>query len=124
MTTNRPVVKRQSIGPAIRTMRHEQGLTLEDLSARAGLSASHLSRMERNQTLPSFTVLASIARVLGVSIDHFAKLEQEISVRDAQLRAALRANRWSDDEMEAVMESDEFVKQALHRTFVAPDGWR
>ena len=48
----RPVVQRQRIGPAIRKLRHEQSLTLDDLAAQAGISASHLSRLERGQTLP------------------------------------------------------------------------
>lgn len=81
----RPVVQRQRIGPAIRKLRHEQSLTLDDLAAQAGISASHLSRLERGQTLPSFTVLAGIAHVLGVSIDEFAQLEIDVTVLDQQL---------------------------------------
>lgn len=81
----RPVVQRQRIGPAIRKLRHEQALTLDDLAAQAGISASHLSRLERGQTLPSFTVLAGIAHVLGVSIDEFAQLEQDVTVLDRDL---------------------------------------
>lgn len=81
----RPVVQRQRIGPAIRKLRHEQSLTLDDLAAQAGISASHLSRLERGQTLPSFTVLAGIAHVLGVSIDEFAQLEQDVTLLDNEL---------------------------------------
>lgn len=81
----RPVVQRQRIGPAIRKLRHEQSFTLDDLAAQAGISASHLSRLERGQTLPSFTVLAGIAHVLGVSIDEFAQLEQDVTVLDNEL---------------------------------------
>lgn len=81
----RPVVQRQRIGPAIRKLRHEQSFTLDDLAAQAGISASHLSRLERGQTLPSFTVLAGIAHVLGVSIDEFAQLEQDVTVLDHEL---------------------------------------
>ena len=81
----RPVVQRQRIGPAIRKLRHEQSLTLDDLAAQAGISASHLSRLERGQTLPSFTVLAGIAHVLGVSIDEFAQLEQDVTILDHEL---------------------------------------
>lgn len=81
----RPIVQRQRIGPAIRKLRHEQDLTLDDLADQAGISASHLSRLERGQTLPSFTVLAGIAHVLGVSIDEFARLEQDVTVLDGDL---------------------------------------
>ncbi len=86
----RPVVQRQRIGPAIRKLRHEQDMTLDDLAEQAGISASHLSRLERGQTLPSFTVLAGIAHVLGVSIDEFAQLEQDVAVLDAELEVVLR----------------------------------
>ncbi|HLT18446.1 MAG TPA: helix-turn-helix transcriptional regulator [Thermomicrobiales bacterium] len=86
----RPVVQRQRIGPAIRKLRHEQDMTLDDLAEQAGISASHLSRLERGQTLPSFTVLAGIAHVLGVSIDEFAQLEQDVAVLDSDLEAVLR----------------------------------
>ena len=87
----RPVVQRQRIGPAIRKLRHEQSLTLDNLAAQAGISASHLSRLERGQTLPSFTVLAGIAHVLGVSIDEFAQLEQDVTVLDRDLGVQLTA---------------------------------
>lgn len=93
----RPVVQRQRIGPAIRKLRHEQSFTLDDLAAQAGISASHLSRLERGQTLPSFTVLAGIAHVLGVSIDEFAQLEQDVTVLDHELGGML-ASLGIDDE--------------------------
>ena len=54
----RPIVQRQRIGPAIRRLRRMNGLTLDDLASQAGISASHLSRLERGQTLPSFLVLS------------------------------------------------------------------
>ena len=98
----RPVVQRQRIGPAIRKLRHEQSFTLDDLAAQAGISASHLSRLERGQTLPSFTVLAGIAHVLGVSIDEFAQLEQDVTVLDQELGAMLSSLGMDDssrDEM-------------------------
>lgn len=64
-------------------------MTLDDLAAQAGISASHLSRLERSQTLPSFTVLAKIAEVLGVGIDEFVRLERDVTALDAELRRYL-----------------------------------
>ena len=97
MMVQRPVVQRQRIGPAIRKLRHEQGMTLDDLAEQADISASHLSRLERGQTLPSFTVLAGIAQVLGVSIDEFAQLEQDVAVLDADLEEALKGAGVNDE---------------------------
>lgn len=99
----RPVVQRQRIGPAIRKLRHEQSLTLDDLAAQAGISASHLSRLERGQTLPSFTVLAGIAHVLGVSIDEFAQLEQDVTVLDHELGDMLSSLGMDDTSRDEVL---------------------
>lgn len=79
------MAQRQRIGPQIRHLRQLRGLTLDDLAGAAGLSASHLSRLERSQTLPSFTVLANIAQVLDVSIDEFVQLEHDLQELDEQL---------------------------------------
>jgi len=81
----RQPVQRQRIGPAIRRLRQERGMTLDALAAQADISASHLSRLERSQTLPSFTVLAKIAEVLGVGIDEFVRLERDVTLLDADL---------------------------------------
>jgi transcriptional regulator with XRE-family HTH domain len=79
------MTQRQRIGPQIRHLRQLRALTLDDLAGSAGLSASHLSRLERSQTLPSFTVLANIAQVLDVSIDEFVQLEHDLQELDEQL---------------------------------------
>lgn len=56
------------IGSRIRELRQERGMTLDELAVRAGISASHLSRLERDQAEPSFTVAASVAEQIGVSL--------------------------------------------------------
>lgn len=56
------------IGLRIRELRLERGMTLDQLSRAAGISASHLSRLERGQAEPSFTVAAALASQLDVSL--------------------------------------------------------
>jgi transcriptional regulator with XRE-family HTH domain len=113
----RPVVQRQRIGPAIRKLRHEQDMTLDDLAEQAGISASHLSRLERGQTLPSFTVLAGIAHVLGVSIDEFAQLEQDVAVLDRELDQALRAAGIDEDAVTELLSTTIETRQELLDAF-------
>lgn len=113
----RPVVQRQRIGPAIRKLRHEQGLTLDDLAEQAGISASHLSRLERGQTLPSFTVLAGIAHVLGVSIDEFAQLEQDVAVLDNQLEDALQRAGIDSESTQEILNLSIEARRALLNVF-------
>lgn len=81
----RQTVQRQRIGPAVRRLRRERGLTLDDLAAAAGVSPSHLSRLERSQTLPSFPVLAKIAQALDVDVNEFVRLEQDVTRIDQEL---------------------------------------
>ncbi|MBA7681263.1 hypothetical protein ES703_89601 [subsurface metagenome] len=42
-------------------------LTLSELSARSGVSTSHLGRIERRERLPSASVLRKLAKPLGLS---------------------------------------------------------
>jgi transcriptional regulator with XRE-family HTH domain len=120
----RPVVQRQRIGPAIRKLRHEQALTLDDLAAQAGISASHLSRLERGQTLPSFTVLAGIAHVLGVSIDEFAQLEQDVTVLDHELGDMLTSlgldDTTRDEFLSLSIESRRVLANVIHALAAMP----
>lgn len=92
-------------------------MTLDDLAEQAGISASHLSRLERGQTLPSFTVLAGIAHVLGVSIDEFAQLEQDVAVLDSDLEAALREAGVDDSAIAEVLGLSIEARQELLEAF-------
>jgi len=82
---NRHSVQRQRIGPAVRRLRRSRGLTLDELADEAEVSPSHLSRLERSQTLPSFPVLAKIADALGVDVNEFVRLEQDVAEIDRKL---------------------------------------
>src|SRR5688500_19009218 len=79
------------MGPRIRELRIERGMTLDELAKRSNISASHLSRLERGQTAPSFKVAADIAREIGVKPSELASIQREQSDVDSQLIAALQA---------------------------------
>jgi len=82
---NRHSVQRQRIGPAVRRLRRLQGLTLDQLAEAAAVSPSHLSRLERSQTLPSFPVMAKIADALDVDVNEFVRLEHDVTHLDDEL---------------------------------------
>jgi transcriptional regulator with XRE-family HTH domain len=69
----------------------ERGMTLDELAQRAGISASHLSRLERGQTAPSFKVAADIAREIGVKPSELATIQREQSDVDTALVEVLTA---------------------------------
>jgi transcriptional regulator with XRE-family HTH domain len=57
-----------AIGPAIRDMRRERGLTLTTLAEACDLSPSHISQIERGITSPSLSTLRHIAEALGIRL--------------------------------------------------------
>jgi transcriptional regulator with XRE-family HTH domain len=53
------------LGERIKKLRLGQNLTLKELEAKAGVSATHLSEIERGLTSPTVGALTRIARALG-----------------------------------------------------------
>jgi transcriptional regulator with XRE-family HTH domain len=62
-----PEVKPEAIGKKIRELREAKGLTLSEAGRKAGLSAAHLSEVERGLTAASLKTLEKIAEVLDIS---------------------------------------------------------
>lgn len=60
-----------TLGPLIRARRRQKSITLQDLSARSGVSVGYLSQLERDNATPTLGTLAQIAQALGVGIDYF-----------------------------------------------------
>ena len=54
-------------------------LTLRELAAKAGVSASHLGRIERGERFPSASILRKIARPLGFDEDELFMLAGYLS---------------------------------------------
>ena len=59
------------MGQKIRQLRLDRGLTLEEAAERAGCTPGFLSQVERNQAVPSISMLYAIAQALGVQVTHF-----------------------------------------------------
>ena len=112
-------VQRQRIGPAIRKLRRQKELTLDDLASQAGISASHLSRLERGQTLPSFTVLAQIAHVLDASVDAFVQLEHDVTALDKEFGGTLDVLGFSQDARREMLSSSIELRRAVMETLRA-----
>jgi transcriptional regulator with XRE-family HTH domain len=59
------------VGQRIRELRLEQELTLEQAAERAGCTSGFLSQVERNQAVPSISMLYAIAHALGAQVADF-----------------------------------------------------
>ncbi|MEV4808828.1 helix-turn-helix domain-containing protein [Micromonospora avicenniae] len=58
-----------AVGPRLKQLRTRRDITLTDLSAETGISASTLSRLEAGLRRPTLEQLLPLARVYGVTID-------------------------------------------------------
>ena len=74
---------RSDLGRILKQRRISLPLTLRDLSSMAGVSASHLGRIERGERFPSGSVLRRIARPLGFEEDELFTLAGYLSPQQA-----------------------------------------
>lgn len=59
------------ISTRIKSLRTQNGWTLEDLSSRSGVSRSALSKLERNQASPTYDVIQRLAKGFGLTVLEF-----------------------------------------------------
>ncbi|PZP29931.1 MAG: DNA-binding protein [Roseateles depolymerans] len=64
------------VGAALQALRASRGLSLDDLSKRAGVSKSMLSQIERNQANPTVAVVWRLANALGVEMTELLGAER------------------------------------------------
>lgn len=62
-----------ALGAAIRKLRKQRELTQETLASQAGITAGHLSMIERGHANPSWGAVTDIAAALGVTVVEVAK---------------------------------------------------
>jgi len=58
-----------AVGPRLKALRVERNLTLTEVAAASGVSASTLSRLEAGQRRPNLELLLPLARLYGVPLD-------------------------------------------------------
>jgi transcriptional regulator with XRE-family HTH domain len=73
-----PSGPQRGLGEAVRRLREDAKLTLEDLAERAGLSASQLTQIESGEDDPVWGDMRRVAAGLGVSMERLAELAEEL----------------------------------------------
>ena len=77
-----------SLGKRISRLRKQRGLTQQELAAKVGVHANHVTRWERDHMRPSTKTLALIAEALEVSVDEIlasGESPSAVTVADPQL---------------------------------------
>ena len=70
------------LGRTIRILRNNRDLTQQELSYQTGISAPHISSIERGMRHPSLEYAIRIAEALGVNIGYFADSGEITSLPD------------------------------------------
>lgn len=105
------------IGEVIRKYRKEKNLTQEDMAERLGVTAPAVNKWERGVSYPDITLLAPIARLLGVSLDKLLAFQRDISenqINDMIKELDERLNnepyadafKWAKERLETYTNSD------------------
>ena len=85
----------RDIGGRVRALRSTQGLTLDDLGVRAGVSRAMLSRIERGESSPTAQLLNRVCVGLGVTL---STLFAEAEAPSTPLRRRAEQPAWRDPE--------------------------
>jgi transcriptional regulator with XRE-family HTH domain len=70
------MISKEEIGRRIKKVREEQHLTLKNVESKAGISATHISEIERGKTSPTIGALMRIADALGKDPAYFIEAEE------------------------------------------------
>lgn len=67
------------IGQVIRQYRKEKDMTQEEMANRLGVTAPAVNKWEKGSSMPDITLLAPIARLLGISLDTLLSFREELT---------------------------------------------
>jgi transcriptional regulator with XRE-family HTH domain len=77
-----PVPNSKHLGVAIRERREDQGLTIEELAAEAGVDTSYLSGIERLGRNPSWSKLARIVGTLQIDASELIRRAEQLALSE------------------------------------------
>lgn len=72
------------IGQVIRQYRKEKDMTQEEMANRLGVTAPAVNKWEKGSSMPDITLLAPIARLLGISLDTLLSFREELTQEEIQ----------------------------------------
>jgi transcriptional regulator with XRE-family HTH domain len=90
-----------------------RGFSLNELAEQAEISPSHLSRIERGLTVPSYDVLDNIAIALGSDLNSLRSREKSARAVDEDLRSWFEVYGMSSDAQEELLGLSDETRSAL-----------
>jgi transcriptional regulator with XRE-family HTH domain len=84
------------IGDRVRALRADQGLSLEALAGRSGVSRSMISLVERGESSPTAVVLEKLATALGVALASLFDAPAETAAQEGPIARRDAQVEWTD----------------------------
>jgi transcriptional regulator with XRE-family HTH domain len=94
-------------------MRLRRHYSLNELALRAGISPSHLSRIERGLTVPSYEVLDNIAIALGSDLNSLRSIEKSARAVDDELRIMFDRLKIGEEAQQELLGLSHETREAL-----------
>ncbi|MEJ7837494.1 MAG: helix-turn-helix transcriptional regulator [Thermomicrobiales bacterium] len=107
---------RQRIGPTVKALRYQKKMSLNMLAEMASISPSHLSRIERGLTVPSYDVLDHIADSLGSDLSALRNEEESALAIDVELDSIFGQIELSSDARAELLRLSHETRSALARS--------
>lgn len=119
------------VGKIIRKYRKMKNITQEEMADRLGVSTPAVNKWENGNSLPDITLLAPIARLLGISLDTLLSFQEELTPEEirhivSEANAKLKeepyekAFEWAKSKLERYPNCEELLLN-IAAMF---DGWR
>lgn len=109
------------VGNRIRNLRVDQGLSQEELAYRAGVSPSHIGKLERGEKNPSLSSIDKITNALGITLEDLFKYIQPSTVDTDNTTLSLLINKLStlsiNDQKLMLDHLDSLFKLMKHKTW-------
>lgn len=99
---------KQEVGRRVRLARFRRDLTLKEVAARSGMSATHISEIERGKTSPTIGALERIAGALEERPAHF--VEEQVRSLAVLTSRKDRSKAFSCDADDRVIEAELLTK--------------
>lgn len=108
------------VGNRIRNLRADQGLSQEELAYRAGVSPSHIGKLERGEKNPSLSSIEKMTNALGITLEDLFKYIQPSTVDTDNTTLSLLINKLStlsiNDQKLMLDHLDSLFKLMKHKT--------
>lgn len=90
------------IGQVIRKYRKMKNMTQEEMASRLGVTAPAVNKWENGNSMPDITLLAPIARLLGISVDTLLTFQGDLTEGEINELIRILGEKLEQEDFEAV----------------------